>query len=518
MSARSDRERQCLIVSEQLKRGVVSRVRRIEREKIEILQVDTEIFEKDLSSGFLGELIAFMMLLPYRPIVGGDYLKQWDRIFKKRVVLEGINSLLIEYGPAATELIIDPSYFPADKIKRLGSFHPEIENAIGTGQSLRMGKPLISVETALRGFSEAFEELHRQGVVDLVDGGLAIRHEYAKAMLSRVAAPETILRDIERTARWYIAEGLAKYTDPVGALRAVSNSLRRRLKRENKKCLEVVDPERFLYFETSMGKQPISPEISSEEMAVRSGLFTEASDIRTSRLRGVLNSVFVMESSGKRVIAKRFNDWSNLKWFPLSIWAIGVRDFTLIGKNRMANEYAFNRHLHSEGFNVPGVLNVAWKERTILEEYVEGSEPSAAVSRLLSSRGVRAEDIELIRKVARTIAQVHQKQVGLGDCKPENMIIKPTGEVYLIDLEQAEFGGDPSWDIAEFLFYSCRYTLRLNNVQGLCRSFIEGYLEVGPRNIIEKAASPRYLSIFAPVMTLPTMIKIARECKRAGKA
>jgi len=517
-AAGKDHKIQCLIVSQQLKKGIVSRVRRTEREKIDILQVDTEIFEKDLGSAFLGDLVAVMMLLPYQPVLGYNYLRRWEKIFKKRVILEGICSLLLEYGPAATELMIDPLYFPADKIRRIASFHPEIEIGVETGQFPRIDKVPVSIEPALRGFSEAFRELHQEGVIQLIDGELVIRHEYVRAELLGVAAPEAILRDLERTARWYIAEGLAKYTDPVGALRAVSNSLRRRLRRESRKRPDLVDPERYIYFATSSGKQPLSPEISSEEMAARSGVFAGASGIRTTRLRGVLNSVFVMESSGRRVIAKRFNDWSNLKWFPLSIWAIGVRDFALIGKNRMANEYAFNRHLHGEGFCVPNVLNVAWRDRTILEEYVEGSESSSVVNRVLSGREVRPEDSELIRKAARTIAQVHEKRVGLGDCKPENMILKPSGDVYLIDLEQAEFGGDPSWDIAEFLFYSCRYALRPKNVHGLCRNFIEGYLEVGSQAAIRRAASPRYLSIFAPVMTLPVMIKIARECKKASRA
>ena len=57
------------------------------------------------------------------------------------------------------------------------------------------------------------------------------------------------------------------------------------------------------------------------------------------------------------------------------------------------------------------------------------------------------------------MAQVHSHEVVFGDTKPENVIVKKDGAIYLIDFEQAaEDGkGDKTSDVAVFLHYAGHY-------------------------------------------------------------
>ena len=58
---------------------------------------------------------------------------------------------------------------------------------------------------------------------------------------------------------------------------------------------------------------------------------------------------------------------------------------------------------------------------------------------------------------AKLFAHVHAHDVSLGDTKPDNVLIKKDGTIFLIDFEQATKDGDKAWDIAVFLYYCGHY-------------------------------------------------------------
>lgn len=106
----------------------------------------------------------------------------------------------------------------------------------------------------------------------------------------------------------------------------------------------------------------------------------------------------------------------------------------------------------------------------------------------------------------------------LGDCKPENFIVTPGGELFIVDLEQGARGGNETWDLAEFLYFLGHYAGPLDSLQGvadLARRFIEGYLSGGgSRRRVTEAARLKYTKVFTPV-TLPQAIyTVARTCRR----
>jgi thiamine kinase-like enzyme len=107
------------------------------------------------------------------------------------------------------------------------------------------------------------------------------------------------------------------------------------------------------------------------------------------------------------------------------------------------------------------------------------------------------------------MAQVHARNVSLGDTKPDNVLIKPDGTIYLIDFEQAVQGGDKAWDIAVFLYYCGHYLQPFysnGKAEAIAKAFIEGYLREGGKvDDVRKAGSTKYQRVFS-IFTMPAII------------
>ena len=157
----------------------------------------------------------------------------------------------------------------------------------------------------------------------------------------------------------------------------------------------------------------------------------------------MLNDVYVINAHAKgsetKVLAKRFKDWSGFKWFPLTLWSFGARSFAVSGQARLAKECAISEFLRSEGFNVPKILHVSNAERLIFMEYIDGENLSQAIKRISTATPQDTIEAELAQlgKAGEIIAKVHSHNIALGDTKPENMLVKQDGTIYMIDFEQA---------------------------------------------------------------------------------
>ncbi len=244
------------------------------------------------------------------------------------------------------------------------------------------------------------------------------------------------------------------------------------------------DSKRYLFVPTPLGLVALSDKTSIEGFVRKAVPKGKALSIKVDRIGGVLNSVYLIEFEGEKeeqhVVVKRFKDWYGLKWFPLALWAIGTRGFSVLGKSRLEKEYAINRFLSTQGMHVPKILYASPNERLIFEEYIVGLN-LVEVLKNLSSKKIAAEEAgRILKEVGKTLAKVHRSNVALGDCKPENIVIARNGSVYILDLEQASRGGNQVWDIAEFLFYAGHYFPSITSLEAVklvTTEFVKGYLE-----------------------------------------
>jgi tRNA A-37 threonylcarbamoyl transferase component Bud32 len=246
-------------------------------------------------------------------------------------------------------------------------------------------------------------------------------------------------------------------------------------------------------------------------------------EVSIDKIGGVLNDAFLIKAfigdEERKVVVKRFKDWSSFKWFPLTLWAVGTRSFAVSGRSRLERECAINQLLNSKGIAVPKLLYVNHAERLIFMEYVEGESTEKVIRKIINSKTSGMENnLSIIRRVGEKFGEVHALNIALGDTKPENILIGKYGEICLLDLEQASRNGDKVWDVAEFLYYAGHYIspfVGARSAELIAKAFIEGYLKAGGNaEIVKEAGNPKYTKVFS-VFTFPHIIfAISNICRK----
>jgi Kae1-associated kinase Bud32 len=201
------------------------------------------------------------------------------------------------------------------------------------------------------------------------------------------------------------------------------------------------------------------------------------------------------------------------------LWSFGARSFSVSAQARLAKECAINELLRSEGFNVPKILHVSNAQRLVFMEFIDGKGLHQAVKRIATAEKYENVGAELakISKAGEILAEVHSHDITLGDTKPENMLVKADGSIYLIDFEQAAQNGDKAWDVAVFLYYCGHYIQPFNGgnykAERIAQAFINGYLKAGGDYIIiQEAGLYKYTRVFS-VFTMWSIIStIADVC------
>ncbi|MCK4440326.1 hypothetical protein KAU85_05015, partial [Candidatus Bathyarchaeota archaeon] len=298
---------------------------------------------------------------------------------------------------------------------------------------------------------------------------------------------------------------------------------------ENSKTIhQLEDPLRYLYIPTARGLVPLSDKMDIEAFARKVLSRGEEAEIEIEKIGGVLNDVYLIRSFAdndeKKVVVKRFKDWSSFKWFPLNLWTLGTRTFAVLGRSRLERECAINQQLYTMGFDVPKILYVSHRERLVFMEYVEGEKLDKMIKRIANLKTTEnaKKELSVIGRVGEKFAKVHASGIALGDTKPENIMVREkNGEICLLDLEQASRKGDKIWDVAEFLYYTGHYLppffgTRLAEL--ISKAFIGGYLGAGGDvRLVGKVGNPKYTKVFS-IFTFPSIIlAISNICRNAGK-
>ena len=76
-----------------------------------VLAVDQWVFERDVDKGFLGEAIASKLIFPYLPLQGKYYLQEREIELKKRLILELLENLAVNFPELVHRIQIKPQYF-----------------------------------------------------------------------------------------------------------------------------------------------------------------------------------------------------------------------------------------------------------------------------------------------------------------------------------------------------------------------------------------------------------------------
>ncbi|MCW4020078.1 MAG: hypothetical protein NWF14_02460 [Candidatus Bathyarchaeota archaeon] len=488
-----------------------------------LLLVDQETFEKDVERDWLGGLLVEGMLVPYEPLINGDFLRGREVKAKKRIINEILGNLVLEYPQMSHELLIKPEYFMFEAMARKASLYPPI-----TYKFLNILEGDLSeknVDAIMEGFKAALRAAAEEESVTLSNGYVKITKKYIDAVQRKRLRVLNILKTVRSSILRHSFEVFPKmmrsliedywqYTKHFvdwDALAAIP-------------LPELEDTKRHILIPTSLGLVPLSDKMTVEEFVKRTVPNGHNLEMDIEKLGGVLNAVYAIrlhrEKGERKVVVKIFKNWYGWKWFPLALWALGTRGFTVLGKSRLEKEYAINRFLSKRGFNVPQIIHVSPEAGLVFQEYVEGKSLAEVIKKICSSKKENLDLIAVIRQVGSEIAKVHKLKVALGDCKPENTIIAQDGRIFFVDLEQAVRDGDQAWDLAELLYFSGHYAplTSVEVAQRITEEFIDGYLEAGGNTEnIKKARSPRYIKVFSFFTPPHILYAISSTCREKLK-
>jgi tRNA A-37 threonylcarbamoyl transferase component Bud32 len=377
----------------------------------------------------------------------------------------------------------------------------------------------INQKKVMKGYTSALKIVAEKKFITITDGYIKITSIFIKKVKKKRLSILYILKDFRDRIIRYSLEVFPKM---IQSLTQDSRSyIEHFFDWENYKKInlsELENTKRHIYIPTPLGLVSLSEKVTIEEFVKRT--FPDMRNLEIEKLGGVLNSVYILrfnyQKNERKMIVKLFKNWHSWKWFPLALWTLGSRGFAVLGKSRLEKEYTINMFLSRKDINVPRIIYANPQEGIIFEEFVDAT-PLSDIIKKMCSQEVDGSDADLLfRLLGNEIAKVHKIDVALGDCKPENILVTQDKRIYFVDLEQAERGGDQSWDIAELLFFSGHYTAfsSIEIIKKITEMFIKGYLEGGGKvENIKKLKSPKYLKPFSFFTPPHILFVISSICK-----
>ncbi|RLF19331.1 MAG: Kae1-associated kinase Bud32, partial [Thermoprotei archaeon] len=414
-------------------------------------------------------------IIPLEP--SNSHSENLLRYYKEKVLMkwaiESSKLLVSEYGSLSRRIILSKEYFLLDHYRRKGSLFIILKNYF----KILAERSLMNVDEDL--LAGSLNALISEGYLKQVkyDDKFALGH---KALSHKASYVRVFLGSMP-----YL--GLLNLRVDVKALFHMISFLALNIRSDNILLVDLEEmTKRHMFLETDSGLIPFSTPLPMEQ---------PYEHIR--RLGGIINTTYLVKSNldNELCVLKKYHEWTDLKWLPLALWALGAYNFDASAKRRLVNEYSMNRELKEKNFKVPKVYYISLKNKFIIEEHIEGRLfKDVIIESLKTGKG-----LEVIEDVLSEVAKVHNHNIVLGDANPTNMIVAEDNNVYFIDLEQAKYSDKYSWDLATLLFFTAHYIqgLSLENLSEVLQAMVNGYLRYGDVKVIKDALSPLYLRVFS---------------------
>lgn len=498
--ARPDSDYDLIIVSKRFREGI--RYKYVEKPvAASALIVDEHLLSQDAQSSYLGEFVVGRFLNVYEPITNPELFKGLELEYKRRVMVEALLELSEDYGDFCRHLVVPYDYFLFEKLSKRASMYPPALYSYVQTYTCPLGAENRRVSTD--GFASAAEALAYRGFLSLAPAGVVIAPEKMKG--DAFTKVQSIFSLTTRGLTQYAVHG---YAGRVGlsVYRREAQSKLKRMREAPRPLAELEKPRSLLRLEEGV----MIPDASLLEREL-AGLLGFSNYSTRERDIGDPSSVtrvltFADGTRESPVVIKSYSDVRSLKWALLGIWAAAANKFSMTPMARLDREYAMTRNLRRNGVLVPAILAVAPGERIMVKEFISGPTLSSVIDGLLKGN---PEGMGHVSAYAELMAKVHGAGLALGDAKASNVVVSPHG-LYLTDLEQSAPGGDTAWDIAEFLYYTAKFSTREEAMSRVARSFLGSYVSSGSREALAKARSPKYYRPFQPFVT-PGMAHMLQE-------
>jgi len=470
------------------------------------LIVDRELFESDVSNGALGDFLTDKLLYPYLSLDNAEYLNQHTLNFHGRLIKEEVRNLVFEYGEMSRELVAKPEFYPLARMRmRARIFAPSMNDYTRLLDHKVRDRNL----NTLREVTLKAAKILGADTVHVDGNDLTIPDALVDKLLKNKGPRQVvnILQQSQRAVNSYLTRGRAIFLDLDLTARELYSSFRVQIEQVTESKPE--DPKNHLFARTARGLVSVNERTSLQEAI---GEIHPGHGVTVVPLAGVLNEVFLITSGKERLVAKKFTDWNDFKWFTLNLVSFGSKLFSVSGKARMTNEYGINRYLSRKHLNVPDIIRISLNERTLIEDYVPGKPVDKIVAEIVNQKNPSPSHLQIAEQLGETLSKIHNVGVSVGDSKPENFVAKDD-EIYTVDLEQGGKRGDYAWDVAELLYYSGHYSRKpipSGGLNELVKGFIKGYSKHGAKSELRKAAGVRYVKVFSIWTPAPVLLEISR--------
>jgi tRNA A-37 threonylcarbamoyl transferase component Bud32/predicted nucleotidyltransferase len=501
--AREDSDYDVLLILAEYADGVKYSYEKVDENQLAILIVDKKALELDAEKGSFGDFIAGRLISPYTSLLNAEYLEDIEVKIKERFAEEDLEDLVIEYEELARGLVIKPEYLVLARMRKRSRGYPPLRYSYIN--MLRAGLRDRNMRFMLRGYRRAVEELATSKVIRVDGEAIRLENEYVDRILSSKTLNKVVnLVDFSRRAlSAYITHGKAGRVKLDVFTMELTSKIKRELQTAFKRQ-EIEDPKNFLFLKTDEGLTCLNEESTMIELVQK---LRNEQTVEVDPLASALNEVYTINLDDEKLVVKKFTNWYTFKWFMLNIAAYGTKIFSLSGKARLANEYGINRLLAEKNVLVPEIVAISIKDRVLVERFIEGVSALDFLEEAFASEELTEQQKDLAVELGKTIAAIHALHVVIGDCKPENFIIGNDGRIYVLDLEQGERKGDPTWDVAEFLYFSGHFGTKFTNgLRDFVLNFVEGYCQIGDRAVLRRAAGFRYSRVFLG-WTYPSIIQ-----------
>ncbi len=420
--------------------------------KYDVLVVERELFETDVEDSRLLEAVSGRLLMPYKPLKGGEYLQNLERRYKRKKIRESLTGLALEYPELLSELLIEPRYFVHDSLLKLSHVLPQVPKLLQTIGDER--------HSLLKGYLEALGDLVQDGIIRFKGDLVVVERNFVDSVLELGFPVYDQLSRAQRQLLSFVKIGPTGLVDLLKS--TIGFSIAEGLLTPAFGIMDLPRPYSFLHFPTAFGPSPLYGPSRIEDILSKMEQSAHLSEVRLQRFGGVLNEVYLLtyaaDGEERKTLLKRYPNWVSLKWVPLALWTLGTQNFAVLGRSRLEKECTMTNLLSRIGIWVPNILHVSFQDRMLLREYVEGENLSDIIRFVVRGGGLGAKERDLIKGVGETVATVHGARLTLGDSKPGNFIIAADGNIFVVDLEQGARGGNETWDIAEFLYISGHHT------------------------------------------------------------
>jgi tRNA A-37 threonylcarbamoyl transferase component Bud32 len=474
------------------------------------LVVDPVSFENDCKKSSLGEFASGRLLNPYFPLEGETYIRQMETAYKKRVILEGLSDAYADYSDFASQIVFPLRYFLFEKLRKRAAIYPPVVYSYAK----TYGEALLqeNLEFALDGFRRAAAELKSEGLVEFssLQDTLVPSKKFGAGIFSRLGAAASYTN---KSIRQYAVHGYAGRVTPNVVGKEVISKISR--SRRSGKLPEYVQNPRNSWT-LSSGKLFASSHDWLTDLLDYLEFDRRTCKISNKSMGEIYNSAgFYTIQDERRAVklaVKRYQDIKGMKWGVLNLWSLRNADFTANPMERMYREYKAVQDLRSFGLSTPEIIAVFLDQKMTVTRFVEGKDLSKLESEYLNGE---TQDLSPFEFFGRDLGIMHNSGYCMGDTKPSNTIFSPDSKIFFTDLEQAKSGTNKTWDVAEFIYYSARFTLKEDKLRKIIQAFVQGYQSsTKDPNVVRDSASFRFRAPFQPFIAPNILSAIQSDLKK----